>query len=225
MRIVALLGLTLILHGAVAVGADGTTDDSVSPEGVIAGDSTAASEEECLPCGDEEEEGGLFGLLGVDEEEGLRVGVQAPSFALQDLDGKGRLKSEEAFAARPLTVVIFWDSYCPKCLRALVDYARFAEEADSLGVGMLSINFDHEHLAKVRAFVKGEKLPFPVLWDADERVVGAYLAMGHDISLFVVDNKGQVRAVRYGRPSEPLEELRAEVRSVLRSIARERAEE
>jgi len=212
MRVLAFFGLMLVLYGVVDVGAEGATS----------GDSTAASEEDCLACGDEDEEG-LFDLLGVDTEEGLRVGTQAPSFALQSLNGKERVQSGKAFAAHPLTVLIFWDSYCPKCLRALVEYGRFAKEADTLGVGMLSVNFDHEHLTKVRAFVKGEKLPLPVLWDADKRAVGSYLALGHDISLFVVDSGGRVQAVHYGRPSEPLEDLRGEVRRVLWKIGPESA--
>jgi peroxiredoxin len=222
MRVFAFFCLMFALQGMVDIGTVGAAIDSISSKGEAAGDSASASDEECLPCGDEEEgDSGLFDLLGASSEEGLRVGMQAPSFALQSLDGKETVRSGKTFATQSLTVVIFWDSYCPKCLRALAEYGRFAGEADTLGVGMLSINFDHEHLAAVRAFVEGEKLPFPVLWDVDKRVVGSFLAMGHDISLFAVDSGGRVRAVRYGRPSEPLEELRAEVHRLLRGIARE----
>ena len=87
--------------------------------------------------------------------------------------------------------------------------------ADFLGVGMLFINFDHEHMAAVRAFVKGEKLPFPVLWDLQQRVVRAYRAEAYDFSLFLVDREGIIRYLHYDHPPEVLKLLTEKVQKLL----------
>ena len=216
--------LLLLFHCATGIRSEAGEEVTQRSE---EGDSTSLSEEECLPCGDEGEEGGGFmqDLLGTGvAEKGLQAGVQAPRFALRPLDGEQVVRSAQLFAARPLTVLIFWDSYCRDCLRAVVQCGKFAREVDSLGVGLLSVNFDYEHMAAVRAFVKGEELPFPVLWDAERQVVLDYQAIAHDFSLLLVDRQEKVRGVHYGRPREPLELLRSEVGRVLEAIEEERAQ-
>lgn len=181
---------------------------------MTAGKVAAEEEEECLPCG-EEKNGLLGGLLGAPEEQGLRPGEAAPAFVLPFLDGERKMRSEEVFPAHDLTVLILWDSHCPHCLRTLVESGAFAARADSLGVGMLSINFDQEHMSAVRAFVKGEKLPFPVLWDADGKVARQYWIATYDFSLFLIDRKGIIRYVHYDRPDNIVRLLDAEGQKVL----------
>ena len=134
------------------------------------------------------------------QETGLQPGQPAPPFTLQTLDGKQQLHSEDWFKTRPLTILILWDSYCPDCLRAVIACGTFATRADSLGADLLSINFDHEFMPGVYAFVKKEALPFPVLWDADQQVARAYRAEKYDFSLFLVDREGVFRQVHYDHP-------------------------
>ena len=145
------------------------------------------------------------------EEAGLAAGQRAPRFALTTLDGGEKLRSRKVFAASDLTVLILWDSYCPDCLKAVVECGAYAPRADSLGVGMVSINFDHEEMVAVRAFVKGAALPFPVLWDSRQQVARAYQAHTYDFSLFLVDGKGMIRYAHYDHPPELLELLARQV--------------
>ena len=156
------------------------------------------------------------------EDDGLSAGQRAPRFALEALDAEEKMRSRKVFAARELTVLILWDSYCPDCLKAVVACADYATRADSLGVGMVSINFDHEGMAEVRAFVKGASLPFPVLWDSRQQVARAYRAQTYDFSLFLVDRKGVIRYVHYDHPPAVLELLTRQVDEVLAAMARPR---
>ena len=168
--------------------------------------------------------GGLILVLGISsraEEVGLRAGQRAPRFTLNALDSEEKMRSRRIFAARDLTVLILWDSYCPDCLKAVVECGEYAPRADSLGVGMLSINFDHEEMVKVRAFVKGESLPFPVLWDSRQRVARSYRAHTYDFSLFMVDSRGMIRYVHYDHPPEVSKLLSQQVDRILADQAAE----
>ncbi|MEW6383745.1 MAG: redoxin domain-containing protein [Pseudomonadota bacterium] len=150
--------------------------------------------------------------------ERVEIGQRAPRFVLPVLKGKQQMRSSEVFGAMPLTMLIFWDSNCPDCLQALLRCRDFAPRADSMGVRMLSINFDQGFMAPVRAFVKEERLPFPVLWDAHQLVVRAYRAEGYSFSLFLVDRQETVRYAHYDHPPDVLAELTQQVDAVLAQI-------
>ena len=133
-------------------------------------------------------------------EEGLKVSQLAPHFQLKRLDGSGVIASKDTFPDQELTVLIFWDTYCPECLDFVAECQKFYDKVDSLGVAMLSINFDREHIAGVRAFVKGAKITFPVLLDSKATVATLYQADPYDFSIFIIDKKGTIRYLTYEIP-------------------------
>jgi len=133
-------------------------------------------------------------------EEGLKVSQLAPHFKLKRLDGKGVIASKDTFPDQELTLLIFWDTYCPECLDFVAECQKFHEKADSLGVAVLSINFDRENITAVRAFVKGTKITFPVLMDSRATIATLYQADPYDFSVFIIDKKGIIRYVAYEIP-------------------------
>ena len=137
--------------------------------------------------------------------EGLEVSQPAPAFALRSLDGARPVASKDVFAARELALLILWDSHCPDCLKAVAQCQTFQATGDSLGISVLSINFDREHLAAIRAFVKGEGITFPVLLDHQGAVAALYGAEDYSFSFFIIDREGTIRYLYYDKPHDVIE--------------------
>ena len=158
-------------------------------------------------------------LLNVssEAEEGLKVSQIAPAFILKTLDGSKVVKSKDVFSEKELTVLIFWDSYCPDCLATLAECQKFYKDSEKLGVGVWSINFDkEENLPKVRNFLKGEGITFPILSDSRGVTVRKYKAEAYDFSFFIVDKSRVVRYVCYDHPPNVGEVIKEAVEKLLK---------
>ena len=152
------------------------------------------------------------------EETGLKVPAEAPSFVLETMEGEEVVVSHDFFHEQKLTVLLIWNSECPECLHALLETAAYAPRADSLGATILSINFDQDHMAEVRAFIEGEELPFPVLWDPNGEVAAAYQAEDYSLSIFLVDSTLNVRYLHYDSPEDVRELLEREIPKAMQPL-------
>jgi len=153
-------------------------------------------------------------------ESGLKVSDRAPAFVLKSLDGENIWRSKKIFSGHPFTVLIFWDSYCLDCLKAVAACQKVYEQADSLGIELVSINFDDENLSDVRAFIKGEKIRFLVLSDRRKLVAKRYKAVEYDFSLFIVNCEGIIQHVCYDHPPEPVLHILKQLRILLKEKAK-----
>ena len=70
------------------------------------------------------------------------------------------------------TVVTFWRTDCPACLDTLAALRAYTGQQDD-PIAVLAINAG-QAADTVRAFAEAQDIPFPVLLDADQRVVDAY---------------------------------------------------
>ena len=132
----------------------------------------------------------------------LQAGDMAPGFALTDLSTNEITDfGKDAYTNRA-TVVTFWSMACPSCKAALLEVKRSHEAYSDLGIVFLGINFDAENLQGVRAFIKGEAIPFPTLWDQGRRVVRDYKAFDYTFSVFVMDKGGEVLLAQYDHPPD-----------------------
>lgn len=63
-----------------------------------------------------------------------------------------------------ITVVNFWATWCPPCVKEMPELARFYEDYKDKGVTFLSFSADHHSTTKstVVPFVNSYELPFPV---------------------------------------------------------------
>jgi len=160
----------------------------------------------------------FIGIIGsLNSEEGLKVSQRAPAFILKTLDGSKVIRSKNIFSEKELTVLIFWDSYCPDCLKTLANCQKFYQNAEELGVGVWSINFDREeNLSKVRSFLKGEGITFPILSDPRGVTVRKYKAEAYSFSLFIIDKKRVIRSVCYDHPPNVTDVISEEVEKLLK---------
>lgn len=158
----------------------------------------------------------FIGITGsLNAEEGLKVSQRAPAFILKTLDGSEVIRSKDVFSEKKLTVLIFWDSYCPECLKAVANCQKFCQNSGELDVSVWSINFDRENLSKVRSFVKGEGITFPILSDPLGVTAGKYKTKAYDFSFFIIDKGGIIRYVCYDHPPDVADVIRKEVERLL----------
>lgn len=149
-------------------------------------------------------------------EEGLKPSEKAPTFVLKTLDGKKVVRSKDIFSEKELTVLIFWDSYCPDCLKAVTDCQRVYKNMKDMNAGVWSINFDDKKLADAKRFIKAEKISFPILSDPRGATAKKYKAKAYDFSFFIIDKKGILRYVCYDHPPNVGDLMKDEVKKILK---------
>lgn len=117
----------------------------------------------------------------------------APAIAAHTLDG-ARFDLREAHG-RP-TLVHFWASWCPVCRAEEGTIADLARDYRVIAIAMQSGDAD-----EVRAHVEKQKWPVPVIVDAAGTLARQYGVRGVPTS-FVVDARGEIRAVEVGYTTE-----------------------
>lgn len=114
------------------------------------------------------------------------------SVALSDLKGKP-------------TLVVFWATWCPPCRREIPElkeiYGKYGSKMNMLGV---AVNYRQTE-KDVANFSKESGLPYPVLWDVDNKAMETY-CVGGIPTLILVDPQGVIR-YRANQISPPLYDL------------------
>ncbi len=105
--------------------------------------------------------------------EGVRPGDLAIDFTLNDLDGKPVKLS--GLRGDRVVLVVFWATWCVPCLQempALMDtYAEYRDQ----GFEILGVVVARDQTREgVQEFIAKRKVPYPILWDADEKVMVRY---------------------------------------------------
>lgn len=101
------------------------------------------------------------------EEKILRVGEQAPFFALNDSNGK-LVRSEDLLALSPLVVKFFRGRWCPYCMTELETWRDLYGQIRERNALMVAIGPQAERQSD---FMVGQHgLRFPVLSDAGNKV-------------------------------------------------------
>ena len=151
-------------------------------------------------------------------QETLKLNQKAPDFILKNIEGTKVIKSKDIFSEKKLTVLIFWDSYCPDCLKAIADCQRFFRyvQEQKLDVSVWSVNFDNEKLSKARSFIKGAGISFPVLSDPNGTTVNRYKAKAYDFSFFIIDSNGIIKHICYDHPPYVSDVIKEKVLKLLK---------
>lgn len=139
--------------------------------------------------------------ISTDQEEGLapasevgiKVGMIAPDFTLNDLQGNEVKLSD----LRGQTVMInFWATWCPPCRDEMpMLEAVYRERADK-GLVVLAVSMDDDPDAVAR-FVKDYGLTFPVVIDTNKRVSFRYRVRPIPTT-FLLDRDGAIRDIQVG---------------------------
>jgi peroxiredoxin len=141
------------------------------------------------------------------ETKRIKVGDGAPKFSLADLLTNEEIDVGKLMHNTGATVVTLWGMACPSCREALVDVQKVHEQYSPMSVSFVGVNNDTENLQGVRAFIKGEGLTFPTLWDRGRRVTKKYRSLDYTFSIFVINRTGLVTLAQYDHPPDLAEIL------------------
>lgn len=137
----------------------------------------------------------------------MSPGDYAPRFSLPMLDGGKEVVSAKEVHNAHATVFIFWSMACPSCREALLECQRVHDAFGRQAVVFYGINFDIENVQGVRAFIKGENITIPHLWDRGQRITKEFKALDYTFSVFVVDRDGKIVLAQYDHPPDLEEAL------------------
>ncbi|PZE19760.1 redoxin domain-containing protein [Paenibacillus xerothermodurans] len=133
---------------------------------------------------------------------GIRVGQQAPDFALEDPAGT-RVKLSDFRGQKVL--VNFWATWCPPCKVEMPHMQRFYSEYQDREVVILSVNAAHTEASKivVNSFIRYWGLTFPVVLDTLGDVGNTYGVAAYPAT-YVIDEHGIVRDKIQGAMNEQM---------------------
>jgi peroxiredoxin len=138
----------------------------------------------------------------------LVAGDTAPLFSLPMLEGNEEVVVAKVFYNAYATVLIFWSMDCPSCREALLECQKVYDEYQNTSTAFYGINYDMENTQGVRAFLKGENVTIPHLWDRGQRTTKEYKALDYTFSVFVVNREGVIVLAQYDHPPDLADILR-----------------
>ena len=152
----------------------------------------------------------------------LAIGAQAPSFSLPATDGtEYGLNDFDA----PVFVYVQGCNHCPYVLGYLDRLKSLARDFESRGVQFAMVNsndaatYPDDDFASMKKFSTDQRLPFPYLYDEDQSIAQAYMAV-RTPEILVFDDG---RTLRYhGRiddnAKEPQNVTSTELRNALEAL-------
>lgn len=152
--------------------------------------------------------GGVGGRTGAttnyeeekDPGEMLKVGTDAPDFAVEDQDGK-LVRLSDYRGEKNVVLVFYPGDNTPVCTRQLCairdDWGRF-QDADAVVFGVNPAGADSH-----RKFIDKNDYPFPILVDDEKEVISAYGCKGlfTKRTVYAIDRSGRIVFAERGRPS------------------------
>ncbi len=118
------------------------------------------------------------------------VGGRMPDFSMRSFDGQTVTRS--SFQGRPL-LIVFWNTWCPVCLRELPEISRLDRRFGPAGLSVLAVNTAlNDSEEKARAYWKGYGYRFPAGFDGRFEMGQAFRVRGVP-TVFLVDAGGIIR--------------------------------
>jgi peroxiredoxin len=121
---------------------------------------------------------------------GVEVGDSIPGFVIQTFDGART--SNETLKGKPL-LLIFWNTWCPNCMRELPETKRLNEAFSPRGLAILGVNTAmNDNEAKARAYWEKSGYDFPGAFDRYFETGQAFGILSVP-TIFLIDAEGIVR--------------------------------
>ncbi len=141
---------------------------------------------------------------------GPQVGLRAPDFSLQAMDGTLYQLSE--LAGQPV-LINYWATWCIPCKAELPILQKLYQEYQQKGLVILTVDaIEQDSADKVQGIISQFGLTFPVLLDHGGQFSGLYQTIFFPTTLFV-DASGVIREINLGDSTEV--ELRASLDKML----------
>src|ERR1700682_3813811 len=136
----------------------------------------------------------------------LKVGDDAPGFALPDQDGK--IVSLESLRGKNVVVVFYPADETTICTRQLCEFRDNWDAAQEKNTVVLGVNPAGPQ--KHAAFRAHHHFPFPLLVDKGQQTAAKYQANGLIVkrTVYLIGKSGKIRYARRGKPAP--EEVLAE---------------
>lgn len=132
----------------------------------------------------------------------LQVGVQAPTFTADLLDGKTISSSD--YQGKGL-ILFFMSSWCPCSNESIpiVNEAYHRHKGEKIEFLMIGIQ---EAKSNFESFVKQRGVAFPAIYDGDKLISRSY-GINAPPSMVFIDKQGKVRRVFYGNVKDKKKEF------------------
>jgi peroxiredoxin len=141
---------------------------------------------------------------------GPQVGLRAPVFTLQTLEGDPLGLSD--LLGHPV-VISYWATWCVPCQNELGILTRIFPEYQARGLQVITINaIEQDNVDKIHNAVDELGMKFPVLLDEGGQFSQMYQAVFFPTTIYV-DASGVIRHIALGDSSEP--EFRSKIELLL----------
>lgn len=137
--------------------------------------------------------------LDPDEPRGVEVGQIAPEFTLPEFTEGFNRETLRNFWGDP-SVLIFWTTWCPYCLRQTPALVEAHRQWGDRGIQFVGINVK-EDFGAVEPYVQEHGIEYPVLLDADGVTAAAYAVQGYPTTYFL-DGDNRIVARHVGALTE-----------------------
>ncbi len=143
-------------------------------------------------------------------------GNSTSGLVLEELDGTTSKISD--YLRNGPVYLNFWALWCEPCKQELRALKAFAKEHSDDPFTILAVNQDSpKSIAKVKAYVKSQNYPFPVILDPNTQVFQAFNGQNLPFSV-LIDRSGKVVSTRTGYLPGDEKEIE---RDILRLISKE----
>jgi thiol-disulfide isomerase/thioredoxin len=107
--------------------------------------------------------------------------------------------------------ITFWALWCEPCKQELRALKSFARENENEPFTILAVNQDSpKSIAKVKAYVKSQSYPFPVILDPNTQIFQRFNGQNLPFSV-LLDKEGKVVSTRTGYLAGDEEEIKKEI--------------
>src|SRR5688572_11143588 len=137
---------------------------------------------------------------GGGDDKSLEIGSAAPTFELETVNGKGKVKLE-GLQGKPV-VVDFWATWCEPCGKSMPKLEELSKKVGDK-VAFVGVSCDEpEKKAEVPEKAKTWGVTFPIGWDEGHTIAKNWKVETTMPMTYVVDATGKVRYVHGGYKGE-----------------------
>ena len=140
----------------------------------------------------------------------VEKGKLAPSWELQDLDGKTVHSSD--FKGK-VVVLDFWATWCPPCRAEIPGFVELQTKYQAQGLAVIGVSVDQASADTVKAFAEKMTINYPVL-QSDAKIAAAFGGIDGLPTTFVIDRSGRIVKQHSGFTEKS--EIESEIKSLLK---------